>query len=258
MKFLNKGNGFFIMRDIVRLFFVINFFVFMIILGLNTEIESEYVVLLSIIIAGPFFCGWACPFGGLSYFMAKLGAYLFPSKQFLLPKTVDFKLRYLRYVFLIFFLYLFIVLEVDYFGEHFEMYMSTLPSKIFLITKYIAVILVSMFIPFFFCKYMCWQKVAYNIFCRVVGATKIKRDVASCVNCKKCEKACPMNLPISSSKTLSGVDCFSCFSCMKPNVCPKSHKSLTFCWLGNVVNIRYFSVAALLVYLITTLIVLRY
>ncbi len=103
MKFLNKGNVFFIMRDIVRLFFVINFFVFMIILGLNTEIESEYVVLLSIVIAGPFFCGWACPFGGLSYFMAKLGAYLFPSKQFLLPKTVDFKLRYLRHVFLIFF-----------------------------------------------------------------------------------------------------------------------------------------------------------
>lgn len=55
MKFLNKGNVFFIMRDIVRLFFVINFFVFMIILGLNTEIESEYVVLLSIVIAGPFF-----------------------------------------------------------------------------------------------------------------------------------------------------------------------------------------------------------
>ena len=102
MKFLNKGNVFFIMRDIVRLFFVINFFVFMIILGLNTEIESEYVVLLSIVIAGPFFCGWACPFGGLSYFMAKLGAYLFPSKQFLFLRTVDFKLRYLRYVFLIF------------------------------------------------------------------------------------------------------------------------------------------------------------
>ena len=102
MKFLNKGNVFFIMRDIVRLFFVINFFVFMIILGLNTEIESEYVVLLSIVIAGTFFCGFACPFGGLSHFMAKLGAYLFPSKQFLLPKTVDFKLRYLRYVFLIF------------------------------------------------------------------------------------------------------------------------------------------------------------
>ncbi len=150
MKFLNKGNVFFIMRDIVRLFFVINFFMFMIILGLNTEIESEYVVLLSSIIAGPFFCGWACPFGGLSYFMAKLGAYLFPSKQFLFLRTVDFKLRYLRYVFLIFFLYLFIVLEVDYFGEHFEMYMFTLPSKIFLIAKYIAVILVSMFIPFFF------------------------------------------------------------------------------------------------------------
>ena len=28
MKFLNKGNVFFIMRDIVRLFFVINFFCF--------------------------------------------------------------------------------------------------------------------------------------------------------------------------------------------------------------------------------------
>ncbi len=63
---------------------------------------------------------------------------------------MDFKLRYLRYVFLIFFLYLFIVLEVDYLGEHFEMDMSTLPSKIFLIAKYITVILVSMFIPFFF------------------------------------------------------------------------------------------------------------
>ena len=139
------------------------------------------------------------------------------------------------------------------------MYMFTLPSKIFLIAKYIAVILVSMFIPFFFSANICAGKRSFIIFfCRVVGTTKIKRDVASCVNCEKCEKACPMNLPISSSKTLSGVDCFSCFSCMKPNLCPKSHKSLTFCWLGNIVNIRYFSVAALLVYLITTLIVLRY
>ncbi len=133
MKFLNKGNGFFIMRDIVRLFFVINFFVFMIILGLNTEIESEYVVLLSIVIAGLFFCGWACPFGGLSYFMAKLGAYLFPSKQFLFLRTVDFKMRYLRYVFLIFFLYLFIVLEVDYFGEHLKCICSRFLQKFFLL-----------------------------------------------------------------------------------------------------------------------------
>lgn len=133
MKFLNEGNSFFIMRDIVRLFFVINFFVFMIILGLNTEIESEYVVLLSIVIASLFFCGWACPFGGLSYFMAKLGAYLFPSKQFLFLRTVDFKLRYLRYVFLIFFLYLFIVLEVDYFGEHLKWICPRFLQKFFLL-----------------------------------------------------------------------------------------------------------------------------
>lgn len=155
MKFLKTDDDFFILRDVVRLFFVVNFFILYILLGLNTELESEYIVLSSIVIAGPFFCGWACPFGGVSYFMTKIGRALWPSKQFLLPQSVDTKLRYLRYVFLALFMYLFIFLKIDYFGEHFEMYMSTLPSKLFFIAKYIAVLIVSLFVPYFFCKYMC-------------------------------------------------------------------------------------------------------
>lgn len=256
MKLFKKENGLFIARDIVRLFFIINFFILYIALGLNTELESEYVVLISIIIVGPFFCGWACPFGGLSYFMAKLGYALWPSKQFLFPKNVDSKLRYLRFVFLAFFLYLFIWCNIDYFGEHFEMYMSSLPSTLFFIVKYVAVIVVSMFIPYFFCKYMCWQKAAYNLIVKPLRVTKIKRDLTTCVNCKRCDKVCPMNLPLSNSKETSGVDCFNCFSCMKQKVCPKNHQSLYFYWFGKRVNIRYFSMITLIVYLAATIIIL--
>lgn len=257
MKFLNEGNSFFIMRDIVRLFFVINFFMFMIILGLNTEIESEYVVLLSSIIAGPFFAAGHVRLAGSVISWLNLEHIYFRPSNFCfsgpwISNCVIFGMFswFFSCTYLLF-------LKLIILANILKCICSRFLQKFFWLPS------ISLWYLFqclfrFFCKYMCWQKVVYNIFCRVVGTTKIKRDVASCVNCKKCEKACPMNLPISSSKTLSGVDCFSCFSCMKPNVCPKSHKSLTFCWLGNVVNIRYFSVAALLVYLITTLIVLRY
>ena len=46
----------------------------------------------------------------------------------------------------------------------------------------------------------------------------VKRDCNLCVNCKKCDKACPMNISISKTTNLRSPQCIDCLKCVSS--CP--------------------------------------
>ncbi len=46
----------------------------------------------------------------------------------------------------------------------------------------------------------------------------IKRNVDTCINCGKCDKACPMQINISKAGKLRSPQCVNCFECT--SACP--------------------------------------
>jgi len=256
MKLLKKDTPLTLSRDAIRLFFALNFYLFAKTLGMDFELETEYVVMASIVIFGPLFCGWTCPFGAASYFMTRIGNKLFPKLQFNIPQPYDKWLRLTRYVLLACFLYLFIAKGVSYFGDHIVMYKSTAFSWNFIKIKHWAVLFIPLFIPQFFCKYMCFQKAGYNLINRALTITQIKRDADVCIGCKKCDRLCPMQVNPSTKNAISGEDCLSCFNCLDKDACPSKAQALSLTILGREVNHTYFAAGAMSLYMISTYLIL--
>ena len=76
-----------------------------------------------------------------------------------------------------------------------------------------------------FCKYICPVAVFLkpaSYFSRL----RIKNDKTKCVNCKKCEKVCPMNVEMTNNslKRINGTECILCMKCI--DECPKDALSL--------------------------------
>ena len=42
----------------------------------------------------------------------------------------------------------------------------------------------------------------------------------ACVNCQRCNQACPMNIQVSAGKSVRNAQCINCFSCI--SACPSN------------------------------------
>lgn len=224
-------------RDIVRLIFFAQFFfledITAALFGTEIEFENEYVVIMAIILFGTYWCGWFCPFGNAQYFSNLIGKKFLKKFQIKIPEKTDRLLRYLKFVFLGAFIYVFITTSHSYFGSHEEMYKSTWFTYIYWVFKNpFAIFIIPLFIPRFFCKYLCYQKGIYQIINFIFPFMTIKRNEKSCINCRKCDKNCPMEIQISKKDKISGGECVGCFKCIDKSGCPEKAESLKLYWMG--------------------------
>jgi len=182
--------------------------------------------LLLALLFGPVICGWVCPFGTFQEWMGKLGRKLFGKKyNNFVPRRLDKVLRYLRYLVLIWVSYMTIVsgkLIFQDYDPYFTLFNFWTGEVA--ITGYIAlalVIVLSLFVERPFCKYACPYGAVQGIFnlFRIFG---IRRNAPSCISCKKCDKACPMNIEVSTSKVVRDHQCISCLECTSEAACPVS------------------------------------
>lgn len=51
-----------------------------------------------------------------------------------------------------------------------------------------------------------------------IGRFMVKRNDETCIHCKKCDKACPVNIGVSSIKQVQSSECIVCNECA--NACP--------------------------------------
>lgn len=249
-------------RDLVRLITVLLFIPWfgaftLGVFGFEAELETEIAVMVAFVVFGSFWCGWICPFGNLSYFVSRIGKALFPKVQIRVPENLDRPLRYLKYLILIIFIYVLFSHQINSFlDDHMDMYFSTEFTTFFIKFKKYAILLIPLVMSRFFCKYLCFQKGAYNIINRVLPLVTIQRDTSSCIGCGRCDRVCPMDIQISKLEKINGRDCVGCYNCVDEITCPSKADAMYLNVFGRKVRPIWFVAFAIPVYYLLTWMVL--
>lgn len=174
------------------------------------------------------FCSWICPVGLLSEYLWKGGRRLF-GKTLTLPRWLDYPLRSLKYIILIFFAWgIFMNMNVDvlhnfiygtynrvadilmlFFFEHISM---------FALGVILALILLSVVIKNFWCRYLCPYGALMG-FISLFSPAKITRNPDTCTDCGACTEACPANILVHTKIRVKSDECTACLTCT--SVCPE-------------------------------------
>ena len=70
-----------------------------------------------------------------------------------------------------------------------------------------------------FCKYACPYGAVLGVF-NLFRIVKIRRNPSTCIDCKACDKACPMNIPVSTGGAVRNHQCIACLKCTSEQACP--------------------------------------
>ncbi len=182
-----------------------------------------FAVIIIAIVYRRSFCGQICPLGTLQEIFGSFGRKML-KKRPTIPQKTDKWLRYIKYIVLVSFLvgtWATGVLIIRAF-DPWVAYAHLLSEDLFIeFSVGFVVLLVSLFgsvwIDRLFCKYFC-PFGAFLSFLSPLGIFGIKRNVETCIKCKKCDVACPMNIKVSESVFVSNKECIMCNDCV--NACP--------------------------------------
>ena len=190
-----------------------------------------WLVLGLTLLFGPVFCSWVCPFGTVEEFIGKIGKKILKKRynNFALS-AIDKPLRYLRCVILIL-----VVVNTAISGKllfsNFDPYFALFSIWSSEVTRLSLLVLGltligSLFVERPWCKYLCPYGALLGIF-NLFRIIKLKRNEKTCINCKACDRVCPMNVDISTSKVISNHQCIGCLLCTDEMACPVNN-SLNF------------------------------
>lgn len=198
---------------------------------------SFYVVgtlILFGMLLGRAICGFLCLFGFIQDLLYKI-----PTPKIKVPHKVDKPLRYVKYLMLLVLVFILPVVITNAFGmgnPYFCKWVcpagtleggvpllasdETLRSNIGFLFYWKASLLVlilvaSVFIRRPFCKYFCPLGAFYGLFSKI-SLWRMTLDKEKCIDCGRCEKACPMNVAVR--KDINVPECIRCGNCKR--VCP--------------------------------------
>ena len=180
------------------------------------------VTVVMTVVFGRAFCGFICPLGALQEWVNKAGMRI-GVKNNDPPRTMDEKLRLLKYLILV----LIIVLTYKtgtlifrtydpyvalmHFGREFE-------EKIIGYAVLGIVLIVALFSKNLWCRYVCPLGAFYGIVSKL-KVFSIRRDVKKCTNCGVCNQKCPHGIDVKNQDTVRDADCVSCLECVES--CPE-------------------------------------
>ncbi len=157
--------------------------------------------------------------------IGKLGKRILKRKfNHFLPPSVDKWLRYARYLVLAWVVSMTamtgtLVFEAyDPYYALFNLWSSEVAISGLAILA--AVLVLSLFVERPFCKYACPYGAVLGVFnlFRIFG---IKRNPSTCTSCKACDRACPMNITVSTrGGRVRNHQCITCLECTSEKACP--------------------------------------
>ena len=205
-----------------------------------------FFVLFFSLLFGRTFCGYICPFGALQEFFGKIS-----KKKFSIPKKADKYLRLLKYIILVFAAFM-AWITVSIWISPYDPYVAFAHiwsgGELFKengigFVILIVVISLSVFIPRFFCRYLCPTGALYGIISKL-SPFRVKRE--ACADCGQCSKDCPMDVAVDKLSTVSTAECISCGKCI--GVCPSKNNALSMSLFGKKIKPLVFSIAAIIIF----------
>ncbi|MBW9223881.1 4Fe-4S binding protein [Methanothermococcus sp. SCGC AD-155-E23] len=181
-------------------------------------LTSTLVVLLITLIFGRVFCGWVCPLGfifhGVYKLKMKVSNLKFPPT---VPEEIHSKMIYLKYGLLVLFLYLTYKLSTYAFCKVCPLgTLTNLYGTVVSIMLLLFFLIMGFLYPLFFCRYFCPIGALLGIF-SIKPLFKLKIDNEKCVNCKLCDRRCPVQIELT--KGIPQHECIRCFECK--SICKK-------------------------------------
>lgn len=174
------------------------------------------------------FCSWICPVSTIGEVLWKSGERVTKSSP-RLPRWLDLVLRAVKYLLLLFFVYIvfwgmsaeqvaaFIVDDYNKIAD-----VKMLNFFLHLGTTGLVVIALLLLFSFFlknpFCRYICPYGALLGLISRL-SPVKIERCAAHCISCGGCSKACPSHLDVMHAGRISSEECVGCLRCVSS--CPK-------------------------------------
>ena len=186
------------------------------VLGFFTSLPIGWIIIFALL-TGPICCGWMCPFGTLQDLLIGLRKTLgLPKLQLRGHKP----LKWLRYLL---FGITFInggslILQVLSYDPrvNFQHFLQIRSLNILNAIILVIFSLCALFIDRFFCKYLCVEGARQSI---ISGGRLFKiHRTPTCINCKKCDRACPMGITLTKSPIVNDLECISCLACI--DACP--------------------------------------
>jgi polyferredoxin len=172
------------------------------------------------------FCSWLCPVGTVSENLWKLGRRVF-GRTLNLPRWADLPLRGLKYLLLGFFAFIIGGMSAEVlegfmatpYGLVADVKMLNFFRDIGLTAAVVVglLMLLSMLVQNFWCRYLCPYGALLGL-ASLLSPIKIRRDADACIDCGKCARACPANLPVDQLVQIRSSECSACMICVA--ACP--------------------------------------
>jgi polyferredoxin len=172
------------------------------------------------------FCAWLCPVGTVSEWLWRFGRKV-SRENIHLPRWADVGLRSLKYVLLGLFFYAVGSMSVGgieaFLDSPYGLIADVKMLDFFRFLSVTAAVtlgvlaLLSVFIPNFWCRYLCPYGALMGLAARFSPA-RIRRAPDTCIDCAKCAKVCPSRLPVDRLVTIRSPECTGCLECVA--ICP--------------------------------------
>src|SRR3954462_1775019 len=172
------------------------------------------------------FCSWLCPVGTVSEYLWRAGRQIF-RRNFHLPRWTDIPLRGLKYLLLAFFVWAVANMPAEAIDQFMRSpYGLIADVRMLNFFRYLGetaaivlgiLVIASLLIQNFWCRYLCPYGALLGL-ASLLSPLRIRRTESTCIDCAKCAKACPSNLPVDRLITIKSAECTGCLECVA--VCP--------------------------------------
>ena len=186
------------------------------------------VILSTAILLKRGFCSWVCPIGLLTEYLNRLHRFIF-RKDIKVPRWLDYPLRSLKYLLLLFFLWAIIiqmnVRDLDHFiNSPYNMvadikmlhFFTNISAFAFWVM--VALLVLSILVRNFWCRYLCPYGALLGGL-SFVSIFKIHRNEDTCTQCHQCTRACPVDIKVHKTTGVISDECHACLKCVA--VCPE-------------------------------------
>lgn len=172
------------------------------------------------------FCSWLCPVGTVSEYLGLLGQKLF-RRNFRIWRWIDIPLRGLKYFLLGFFVWAISSMSTAAIANFMRSdYGLVAGVKMLNFFRFLGetgliilaiLVLASVVVQNFWCRYLCPYGALLG-FASLLSLVRIRREPEPCIDCAKCAKVCPSNLPVDKLITIKSAECTGCLECVA--ICP--------------------------------------